>query len=41
MHINTSEENSKKLLSLTKYLADHGQNYLTHSDKSSAAKKIS
>ncbi|WP_339047251.1 hypothetical protein [Candidatus Mesenet endosymbiont of Phosphuga atrata] len=35
-----SKENSKRLLSLTKYLTDHGKNYLTHSDKSSAAKKL-
>ncbi|WP_339046531.1 hypothetical protein [Candidatus Mesenet endosymbiont of Agriotes lineatus] len=42
MHINTSEENSKKLLSLTKQLAGFGQNYLTYmnSNESSAAKKI-
>ncbi|XGA08835.1 MAG: hypothetical protein U0X86_001162 [Wolbachia endosymbiont of Xenopsylla cheopis] len=42
MHINMSKENSKRLLSLTKQLADHGQNYLTHmnSNESSAVKKL-
>lgn len=42
MHINMSEENSKKLLSLTKQLAGFGENYLTHmnSNESSSVKKL-